>query len=239
MSEYYKTSGFVIAKNDLKEADQLFSFYSRDFGKIKILGRSIRKIKSKLRAGVDTMYFSELEFVQGKGYKTLTDALAIEKYRNIKCDLDKLEIANRICETANNLLHGQEKDESIFCLIDDTFKRLNDGVLNQELIYYHFFWNFVSLLGYQIDIYDCPLCQKRFVPEGLYFKPEEGGIVCGDCSNGEKTKISPDAVKLVRFLTENSWNGISKLKFEKKCLEELEELSSRYLRWLVAFSRNI
>ena len=63
--------------------------------------------------------------------------------------------------------------------------------------------------------------------------------MCGDCSNGEKTKIPPDAVKLVRFLTENSWDRISKLKFEKKCLEGLEELSSRYLRWLVAFSQNI
>ncbi|MCX6760396.1 MAG: DNA repair protein RecO, partial [Candidatus Nealsonbacteria bacterium] len=95
MTDYYRSPGFVIAKNDLREADQLFSFFSRDFGKVEILGRAVRKIKSKLRAGVDLIYFSELEFIQGKAYKTLTDSSVIEKFKNIRSDLNKLEIAHR------------------------------------------------------------------------------------------------------------------------------------------------
>jgi len=233
MTDYYRSPGFVIAKNDLREADQVFSFFSRDFGKVEILGRAIRKIKSKLRAGVDLIYFSELEFIQGKAYKTLTDSSAIEKFKNIRRDLNKLEIAHRICETANTLIRGQEKDEGIYNLLDETFKRLNDETVNQELIYYHFFWNFVSILGYQMDLYDCPLCQKKLMPESLFFKPEEGGIVCLKClylkEKEEKIKISPEAIKIIRFLTENDWNMISKLKFENQHLKYLEDLSSRYL----------
>lgn len=241
MSDFYRSPGFVIAKNDLREADQLFSFFSRDFGKVEILGRAIRKIKSKLRAGVDLIYFSELEFIQGKAYKTLTDSSVIEKFKNIRGDLDKLEIAHRICETANILIRGQERDDDIYNLFDNTFKRLNDETINQELMYHHFFWNFVSILGYQMDLYDCPLCQNKLTPESLFFKPEEGGIVCQKCFNLEKPsfakasegKIYPEAVKIVRFLTENNWERISKLKFESKDLESLNNLSSRYFEYII------
>lgn len=240
MSEYYKTSGFVIAKSDLKEADQLFGFYSKDFGKVRILGKSIRKIRSKLRAGVDMMYFSELEFVQGKGYKTLTDASVLEKYKDIRTNLNKLEIANRICETADSLIRGQEKDEGIFNLLNEVFNKLNNfqfSILNFQLMYHYFFWNFVSLLGYRIDMYDCPLCQGRFRPEGLCFMPEEGAVVCHNCSRGEIIEILPEAVKMVRFLTENGWERVSKLKFGKKHMEGLEDLSLRYLGYLKSMAR--
>lgn len=233
MSEFYKSSGFVIAKRDLREADQLFSFYSKDFGKVEILGRAIRKIKSKLRAGVDMMYFSELEFIQGKAYKTLTDALAIEKFKNIKSDLAKLEIAHRICQAADSLIRGQERDDGIFDLLEETFTRLNGNASNQELIYHHFFWNFVSLLGYQVDLYFCPLCQRKLAPDSLFFMPEEGGIACGDCSKEQEAKIYPEAIKMARFLTENDWERISKLKFDLKHLEYLEDFSSRYLKAMV------
>ncbi|MCX6759803.1 MAG: DNA repair protein RecO [Candidatus Nealsonbacteria bacterium] len=229
MSDFYRSPGFVIAKNDLREADQLFSFFSRDFGKVEILGRAVRKIRSKLRAGVDLIYFSELEFIQGKAYKTLTDSSVIEKFKNIRSDLNKLEIAHRICETSDTLIRGQEKDDGIYNLLDETLKRLNNGVLNQELIYYHFFWNFVSLLGYQMDLYDCPLCQNKLTPDNLYFNPEEGAVAC--CAKKD-VKIYPEVVKIVRFLTENDWDMISKLRFERQHLEYLEDLSLRYLGYI-------
>ena len=74
MATYYRTQGYVIKKTGLREADQLFTIYTEDYGKIDVLGRGIRKITSKLRSGIDLFCFSEIEFVQGKAYKTLTDA---------------------------------------------------------------------------------------------------------------------------------------------------------------------
>ena len=71
----YRTKGFIFKKEDRGEADQLFTIYTKDFGKLEILGKAIRKISSKLRSGAETFYLSEIEFIQGKTYKTLTDAI--------------------------------------------------------------------------------------------------------------------------------------------------------------------
>ncbi len=63
MAVHYRTQGFVLKKTDLWEADQVFSIYTQDFGKLKVLGKAIRKIKSKLRSGAELFYLSETEFI--------------------------------------------------------------------------------------------------------------------------------------------------------------------------------
>jgi len=83
MAAQYRTRGFVLTKEDRGEADQVFSVFTEDFGKIKIKAKSIRKIKSKLRSGIDLFCFSEVKFIQGRTVKTLTDAVVIEKFKDI------------------------------------------------------------------------------------------------------------------------------------------------------------
>ena len=149
MAIHYRTRAFILEKTDFQEADQLFTVYTEDFGKIKVLGRAIRKIKSKLRAGAELFYLSEIEFIQGKNHKTLTDAMVIEKFKNVKQDLGKLEILSQIAENADDLISGEEEDEDIWNLLTEVFEKVN----SYSLIYYYFVWNLLSILGYQVDLY--------------------------------------------------------------------------------------
>jgi len=68
MFVHYRTQGLILKKEDQGEADLLFTIYTKDFGKLEILGRAIRKISSKLRSGAEIFYLSEVEFIQGKIY---------------------------------------------------------------------------------------------------------------------------------------------------------------------------
>ena len=81
---HYRTQGIFLKKEDRGEADQLFTVFAEDFGKLEILGRAIRKITSKLRSASSPFYLSEIEFIQGKTYKTLTDAILIDNFKNIR-----------------------------------------------------------------------------------------------------------------------------------------------------------
>lgn len=126
MAIHYRTQGFILKKTDRGEADQILTIYTKDFGKLEILGKAIRKIKSKLRSGADLFYFSEIEFIQGKAYKTLTDAILIEKFKNLRNDLTRLEIVNQIAQVLDNLIRGQEKDDQVWNLLEEIFKKLNN-----------------------------------------------------------------------------------------------------------------
>jgi DNA repair protein RecO (recombination protein O) len=250
MFTHYRTQGFILKKVDRGEADRLFTVYTKDFGKLELLARAVRKIKSKLRAGLELFYLSEIEFIQGKTHKTLTDAILINNFKNLRKDLTRLTIAYKISEVFDRLVRGQESDKKLWQLLNETFTKLNDyqssitevsaemekkepsSTVNCQLLYHYFLWNLLSLLGYQPGLYRCSLCQKRLVPEKLYFSAKEGGIICSQCQKKTKSEtliVSPDIVKIIRILLKKNWVFSEKLKVEIKDLNSLRTISNYYL----------
>ena len=225
----YRTQGIILEKKDWKEADQFFTIYTKDFGKIKVLGRGIRKISSKLRSGMDTFYLSEIEFIQGRNYKTLVDAVLIDKFSNLRNDLERIVIVYKILEVFDELIKGQEKDEEIWDLLLQSLKSLNNGK-NQKIVYYYFFWNFLSLLGYTPNLYRCSICQNELEYKENYFDLEEGGIVCSDCFKKEKKGIiiDPDLIKVLRVLLQDKKIAFN-LNIKQNQIDLLKKLSQDYL----------
>jgi len=204
MFVHYRTQGFIFKKEDRSEADQLFTVYTKDFGKLEILGKAIRKISSKLRSGTEIFYLSEIEFIQGKAHKTLTDAILIEKFPSLKNNLNKLKIAYKISQALDDLVSGQEPDEKIWPLLKETFRKLNKLEITGaklELIYYYFFWNLVSLLGYQPKISNCAIQGK---------------------------KINCDIVKIIKVILRRDWQILPRLKLEPIHLRLLKNISKWY-----------
>jgi DNA repair protein RecO (recombination protein O) len=233
----YRTFGFVFKKEDRGEADQVFKIFTSDFGKIEVLGKGIRKISSKLRSQIDIFYLSEIEFVQGKIQKRLTDALLIEKFKNLRKSFKRLSIAYKICEILDGLIKGEEREERILSLILETFKNLNDPNLQFKICnlqFYYFFWNLVSILGEKPELYFCCVCQKKLRPGKIYFNEIEGGTVCPACFEkiGGK-EISQNLVKILRLILEKDFNFLKRLKIGEKEIEELKEISNRYFNFLI------
>ncbi len=252
MFVHYRTTGLIFKKDDRGETDQLFTIYTKDFGKLEILGKAIRKISSKLRSGAEPFYLSEIEFIQGKTQKTLTDTILINKFGNLRKDLKRLRIAYRISEVLDNLIKGPEADEKIWQLLEESFEKLDTleirgrrdksllpirppagGLSNWklEILYYYFLWNLLSILGYELQLYNCAVCQKKLLPEKLYFNPKEGGIICHDCFKKVKLgkEVNIETIKILRIILEKNWLILSKLKIEEKYLKELASFSKSYL----------
>jgi DNA repair protein RecO (recombination protein O) len=233
----HRTEGIIFKKENLGESDQLFKVFTNDFGKIEILGKGIRKISSKLRSQIDIFYLSEIEFVQGKIHKRLTDALLIEKFKNLRKSLKRLSIAYKISEVLEGLIKGEEKDERIWNLILETFKNLDDPNLQFKICnlqFYYFFWNLVSILGEKPELYFCCICQRKLKPGKVYFSEKEGGTICPICFQRTKEgrEISQNSVKILRIILEKDFDFLKKLKIREKELEELSKISNSYFRFL-------
>jgi DNA repair protein RecO (recombination protein O) len=217
MSLKYKTKGFVFKKENKTEASQIFSFFTKDFGRLEASAKAIRKITSKLRADTDMFYFSEIEFIQGKNNKILTDSTKIENFNNIYKDLNKFKLANQIAYVLDNFIKGQEKDEKIFNLIINFFEKINSESLkakNYQLLFNYFFWNFLCLQGYSINVENCALCKAKLNPYNIYFSVKDGGAVCKNCSTitTGAQKTNTDIVKILRLILNKEWDTLSKLK---------------------------
>jgi len=204
MAIHYRTQGVFVKKSARGEADELFIVYTKDFGKLKILGKAIRKITSKLRGGAQLFYLSDIEFIQGKTHKTLTDAIFIDKFYNIRKDLFKLRVAYRIAKILDNLVSKEEKDGEVWELLNEVLQKLNSPILpiaGCQLLYYYFFWNLASVLGYQPDISGCSIQGK---------------------------KINCDAIKILKVILKKDWKILSRLKLEPIHQKLLKNISEWY-----------
>lgn len=233
---HYRTQGIVLKKRDFLEADSIFIVFTKDFGKLEILGKAIRKIGSKLRGGMQEFSLSEIEFIQGKSHKTLTDAELINDFENIRKDLKVLRIGYKIAEIIDSLVETQEKDERVWEILKETFEKLNQSkasIKDYFFSYYYFLWNLLSLLGYEPEVYHCVICQKRLRPEKLYFSSQDGGIICRDCGKRIKTgdcfEIDLATIKILRIILKKDWKVLGRIKISQDCQNFLRETSNQYL----------
>lgn len=239
MAVLYKTLGLLVKKFDSGETDRVFTIFSREFGKIKIKGKAIRKITSKLRSGIDTFCLSEIEFVQGKNQKTLTDAVISEKFGNIKKDQVKIKFGRRILHSLDSLLGFEQKEERIWDLTKEVFGKLdyyNLSTAHYSLLYYYFLWNFFSILGYHPELFHCAVCEKELNPGILCFSSEEGGAVCELCTDKTKDtkKVNADLVKILRLILKKDWEILPKLRLQPFSQRMLQDISDNYYHHLLS-----
>ncbi len=246
---HHRTQGFVLKKEGRREADQLFTIFTKDYGKLEISGRAVRKISSKLSSGVELFSLSEIEFIQGKSRKTLTDAVLIEKFAAIKKSLRRLRMAYKVSEVLDALVSNREPDEKIWRLLIETFTKLNTELpfteakvkmrtkfssqenWKLEMVYYYFFWNFISILGYRPELYCCVHCRKKIISPENYFSQKEGGVICQSCLN-DGQKITPETIKILRIILKRDWMILLKLKISLQYLKELSVVSKKCFLFL-------
>ncbi len=216
--QHYRTKGIILKKEDRGEADQLFTVFTEKFGKLEVLGRAIRKITSKLRSGAELFYLSEIEFIQGKSYKTLTDAILIEKFQP----------AFQMAEALDCLVGREQKDDEIWRLLLEVFSKEE-----LPLTFHYFFWKLLDILGYKPELFNCACCHKKLLPETLFFSPEDGGVICWQCNKDKEVKgILVDTIKALRLLLSEPIMIIDKLKLDKATEQNLQEISQFYLSHL-------
>jgi DNA repair protein RecO (recombination protein O) len=259
MFTHYRSEALFLKKEDRGEADRLFTVFTKEFGKIEVLGRGIRKIKSKLRAGADIFYFSEIEFIQGKTYKTLTDAVLKNRFPRLMSDERKMALGGELAEMVVELSSFEEKDEKLWGLILDSFREIDKikvglsvGESKEsglEFLYLFFAWNFFSLLGYRPELYYCAVCGRKLLPETFWFVPSEGGVVCWRCFNSLKkswqegaeekhnfskmaAEIGVDSVKVARFFLEKGLKESKKVKLTERIKKELKATVQLYYDYL-------
>ena len=231
-----------MKKEDRGEADQLLTLFTEDFGRLEVLARAIRKIASKLRASADLFYFSEIEFIQGKNYKTLTDAVVIDKFKHLRQSPEKLEIVYKIAEIIDLLVVKEEKDTQIWQLLFQAITRaaLVKTVQGQPLptlsISPIFFWKLAVILGYSPELYNCACCHKKLLPEMLFFSPQDGGVVCWQCKSKENEckEILVDTIKIIRLFLKEPFEMVQGLVITKDVQENLEQITDFYFQGLTS-----
>ena len=236
MAIYYRTPGIILTSFDSGEADRIFVVFTELFGKVRLRAVSERKITSKLRGGLLSCTVVNLEFIQGKGGRTLTAAEVETTYSNITKDLRRLRTAFSIFHSMDVLLGEEQEEQSVWRLMMDSMGVLNEKTLDVRtlnLIPYHFLWNIVSLIGYKPHLNSCVSCQGDVENRDVFFHATDGGIKCIQCAESRGIKLSPETVRQLRNMLQLETTSFSKAVMHVRETKALRQASRKYLAYVL------
>lgn len=231
----FKTDAIVIREQEIGEADKLFTLYTEKFGKIEVLGKGIRKIKAKLKGGLQILNYISLEFVKGKNFFIATDAVLKDDFFEMKKEIKTFRMGLYICALLSNLIKGEEKDEKIWKLSVETLNNLQPTVDILYLALRYFEWNILSYMGFRPELYHCIFCRGKVRNGKFHFSAKGGGLVCKECYErnvkDNLKKISSDTIKILRLVLSLNKNILKRLRIEKFQEKELKEISKYFLEY--------
>jgi len=144
----YKTQGIIIKKTNLGEADRLITIYTKDFGKVLVRAKAVRKNQAKLKGHLELFCQSHLMLAQGKNLDIVTGAETIEAFPYLRQSLPSLAAAYYLSELLDKLIAGPEKDENIWTLLLFSLGKLNQKSQDIKGVIKNFEIKLLELLGY-------------------------------------------------------------------------------------------
>ena len=131
MEPTYNTRAIILDRVDFREADSRIICYSEDKGKLELVARGAKKLKSKSSGHIEPLTLSRLMVVQGKDMNYAGTAIGEDFYANIKGDLDKILVARQALALVERMTREGEVDghAEIFNLLKDFLDNLESSVI--------------------------------------------------------------------------------------------------------------
>jgi len=120
----YSTDGIVLATKDYSEADRILVVYSKDFGKISLIAKGIRRTSSKKRGHLEVFNNVKFSATKSKGLDIITEALLINSFPIIRKKLVKISLGYYFCEVIGKIVKEEEKHPGLYFLLIDYFGKL-------------------------------------------------------------------------------------------------------------------
>ncbi len=90
--KYKKYTGIILRKQNYREADQILTIWTKEEGKVRLMGRGLRLPKSKLSYSVQDLSLAEIEAAGRGSIPTLIAAKPIRIFASLRQDLKKMAV---------------------------------------------------------------------------------------------------------------------------------------------------
>src|SRR5688572_28080 len=175
------TKAIILGRTDYGEADRILTLLTPDQGKLRLLAKGVRRVKSKMAGGIELFSVSEITFIKGRGdIGTLVSTRLITYYDQIVSNLDRTMLGYELIKKLNRVTEDEPEPE-YFDLLDQAFKALNDPEVARQVITFWFAAQLLRMNGHepnlQTDEKGTKLTaeqQYAFDFEHMTFTPEAG-----------------------------------------------------------------
>lgn len=231
----YKTEGVILKQMPIGEADRILTILTPDIGKVRAVGRGVRRTKSRLGGHLDLLNQVSVSISEGRSLDSVTEADTLHGFRLLREDLERVSKAFYMVELADGFSVENEPGIEMYHLLVESLGFL-EKTARPSLLLRHFEIQLLDHSGYRPELYSCIECRSRLEPGDHAFSPAMGGMFCPECRTGTGQSLAPvpqNCMKVLRFLQrESRFLNVESLSVPNNLLRETEGIMRSYLHFV-------
>jgi len=230
----YQTQAVVLDHIEYGEADRILKLFSFEKGKINVIARGIRKIRSRKAGHLEPFTCVNLFLAKGRNLDIVTQAETVDPYLGLREDLTRLAYAAYVVEVLDRFTYEEGQNVGIFQLLTDTLSRLANQ-LNSKTVVHYFEIRLLDLVGFRPQLFECIDCGDKIIFQDQYFSPLGGGVVCPKCRlrRPEAWPVGKEVLRYTRHFQRSKWSQVEEVIIPQAVEAELSTLMEHYFTYLL------
>jgi len=230
--------GIVLNGISYGDNDKILSIYTIEKGTISARIKGVKKAGAKLKFASEPFCFAEYVFSVSNDRRTVIGATLIDSFYPLRNDVKTLYLAYSCLEFVKKFAKENIVSKNLFTLLIDALKSLSYGEENDRLkVTVEFFIQALVLVGYALNIGDCPLCNDE-IKGRVFFDYNTGAFYCEKCKSDGFREIRIDtysALTRLFFESQNEENLVNALKLIDFYIERKTDENLKTLKDLINF----
>ena len=224
----YRDQGIVLRTHKLGEADRIITVLTRSLGKVRTVGKGVRRTKSRFGARLEPGMLVDLQCYEGRSLDTVTQAETLESWGDVCArDYDAWTAANAVLETCDRLTEEREPALQQFLLVTGALRSLAGKEHDPNLVLDAYLLRALAVAGWAPSFHDCAKCGA----EGPHraFHVVSGGAVCSVCRPPGSSAPAPETLRLLAALLAGDWMIAD--ASDRRHRREGSGLTTAFLQW--------
>jgi DNA repair protein RecO (recombination protein O) len=230
----YRTQGIVLKRTDMGEADKVLTIYTFEHGKVRAVGKGIRRPGSRLGGHLDLLTRSQLMLARGRNLDYVTQAETIDSFIGLRDDLLRASHGYTVAELVDRLTEDGHEDRPTYDALVEVLGRIATDP-DPELAVRMFEITLLDRLGYRPQLRTCGRCQAELPRADCFYSPVAGGVLCADCGLAEPTArpLSANAFAMLRLLQSGSWEVAGRVRKDEPLRREIEAVLRAQIQYVL------
>jgi len=230
----YRTEAVVLRRGDFGEADRILTAYTPEHGKLRLVAKGVRKVRSRKAGHLEPFTRVELQIARGHDLDVITQAQALDLHTGLHRDLERFGYAAYVVELMDRFTVQEGESRGLYRLLVDTLDRLSEPFEPAAVVDYYQL-RLLDLLGYRPELFRCLGCGAEVRPEDQHFSAAAGGVLCPACGprRQEARRLSLASLKVLRHFQRSSFTHALAPRVRFEVLDEAGIVLEAYVSYLL------
>lgn len=225
----YRDEGVVLRTQKLGEADRIITVLTREYGRVRAVGKGVRRTSSKFGARLEPFTHVDAQFYTGRSLDIVTQVESLASYgAQIAGDYARYTAGTAMLETAERLT-DVEKEPAVqqYLLLVGGLRALAAGEHEAGSVLDAYLLRSLAVAGYAASFDACTRCGDAGPHRWL--SVEAGGSVCSDDKPAGSATVSADALQVLSALLTGDWQRVDSA--DDRHLREATGIVAAYTQW--------